>query len=79
MHLLSPRFLQEFWNTADDKKVIVFANTKATCDIVQRSLERQGYSVSVLHSGKASGVMAISMVIMSLLMMLYYHCDCQYL
>lgn len=36
----------------DDKRVIVFVNTKKQCDNVFRHLEPQGYSCTVLHGGK---------------------------
>lgn len=36
-----------------DKKVIVFANTKANCELVSQTLYAKGYSCTVLHSGKS--------------------------
>jgi superfamily II DNA/RNA helicase len=36
-----------------DKRVIVFANTKANCELVSQTLYAKGYSCTVLHSGKS--------------------------
>ena len=42
----------ELSHLSDDRKVIVFVNTKRQCDAVQRHLEPQGYNCAVLHGGK---------------------------
>ena len=38
---------------SEDKTAIVFANTKNQCNYVARTLEKAGFSCSVLHGGKA--------------------------
>ena len=36
----------------DEKRVIVFVNSKRACDIVYKQLDTLGYRCTVLHSGK---------------------------
>ena len=48
-----------------DKKVIVFANTKANCELVSQTLYAKGYSCTVLHSGKSQVPMHTPDLLMS--------------
>lgn len=47
-----PNLLDNELRHVDDKRVIVFVNTKKQCDAVQRHLEPQSYRCAVLHGGK---------------------------
>lgn len=46
------RLLEDQLEQTDDKRVIVFVNTKTHCDIVSRHLDHLGYRCVVLHGGK---------------------------
>ncbi len=39
-------------NNINEKRVIVFVNTKKSCDIVSKHLEHLEYHCTVLHGGK---------------------------
>ena len=39
-------------NQVDEKRAIVFVNTKAKCDFVSKHLENLGYRCTVLHGSK---------------------------
>jgi superfamily II DNA/RNA helicase len=47
------RLLEDHLAQADDKRVIVFVNTKTHCDLVSRHLDHLGYRCVVLHGGKS--------------------------
>ena len=47
-----PRLLGDHLLRGDEKRVIVFVNTKTHCDAVSRQLDQLGFSCTVLHGGK---------------------------
>lgn len=48
-----PHLLEEHLKRVDEKRVIVFVNTKNHCDSVSRQLEQSNkHSCTVLHGGK---------------------------
>ena len=47
-----PRLLGDHLLRVDEKRVIVFVNTKNHCDAVSRQLDQLGFSCTVLHGGK---------------------------
>lgn len=44
--------LEQEMEVLNEKRAIVFVNTKSKCDIVYRRMENMGYSCTVLHGGK---------------------------
>mmetsp|Transcript_27138 Transcript_27138/g.76568 ORF Transcript_27138/g.76568 Transcript_27138/m.76568 type:complete len:683 (+) Transcript_27138:506-2554(+) len=53
--------LQDALYQADEKRAIVFVNTRAHCDSVTRTLEQLGYQCAVLHGGKAQDAREVSL------------------
>lgn len=47
-----PRLLEDHLLRVDEKRVIVFVNTKNHCDAVSRQLDQLGFNCTVLHGGK---------------------------
>lgn len=47
-----PRLLEDHLTRVDEKRVIVFVNTKNHCDAVSRQLDNLGFTCTVLHGGK---------------------------
>ena len=47
-----PRLLGDHLLRVDEKRVIVFVNTKNHCDAVSRQLDQLGFTCTVLHGGK---------------------------
>eukprot|EP00300_Choanocystis_sp_HF-7_P017025 c19614_g1_i4.p1 GENE.c19614_g1_i4~~c19614_g1_i4.p1 ORF type:complete len:582 (+),score=138.17 c19614_g1_i4:363-2108(+) len=48
-----PNKLQEILRQFRDQKVIVFANTKKSADVLSSQIHRWGFSVTALHGGKS--------------------------
>lgn len=46
------RLLEDQLADVEEKRVIVFVNTKTHCDTVSRHLDHLGYRCTVLHGGK---------------------------
>jgi len=53
--------LEDALYEADERRAIVFVNTRAHCDTVTRTLEQAGYMCCVLHGGKAQDLREISL------------------
>ena len=47
-----PGKLEQHLKRVDEKRVIVFVNTKNHCDSVSRQLEQLDFNCTVLHGGK---------------------------
>ena len=45
-------YLEKELNAINEKRTIVFVNTKKACDIVSRRLDDLGYSCTMLHGSK---------------------------
>jgi len=56
-----PRLLEDNLLRVEEKRVIVFVNTKNHCDAVSRQLDQLGFSCTVLHGGKTQACLPLSL------------------
>jgi len=47
-----PRLLEQVLEKQDDIQVIVFVNTKKSCDLVAKTVQKLGYYATMIHGGK---------------------------
>ena len=56
-----PRLLEDNLLRVEEKRVIVFVNTKNHCDAVSRQLDQLGFTCTVLHGGKTQACFPLSL------------------